>query len=151
LAILGCSSNADTTSLRRVDTGDATGVGGSGGGAGNSAGSGGVAGSGSTDAGGDCARFDPVPPNPNTGELSGRLDGLVPLPKSLQAGQGEFPLSPGTPIFLSVATSEALARVAGRLRSLLERATGYPIPIAHSGDICPSRGMFDRRRPLISL
>jgi hexosaminidase len=158
-AIGGCGSDTSSTSHSGTDTGGATGIGGSGAGthgpgaggnaagavndgggaggagggsAGSTGGNGGFAGTGSADAG--CARFAPVPPNTNSGELSGRIDGLIPLPKSLQVGNGAFPLSPGTPIFIPGPTSDAIARVAGHLRALLERSTGYPIPIAYSGD-----------------
>jgi hexosaminidase len=82
--------------------------------------------------GGACSGISGAGGTPGTGDARGALEGLVPLPRSVATGNGEFALTARTPIFVSDSATEELRAVGTYLAELLRRATGYSIPLANT-------------------
>jgi len=83
---------------------------------------------------GGCVGISGAPATSGSGDARGALDGLVPLPRSLTAGSGEFGLTAGTPILLPDSATPELRSVSRYLVALLEPATGYTLRVASVSD-----------------
>jgi hexosaminidase len=65
-----------------------------------------------------------------SGDAVGRADALIPRPRSLHLGRGQFALTSQSAIAVRVDAARAAAQV---LADRLVRATGYPLPVVDAG------------------